>query len=66
MLLVESEVKGKLYALIVQNAETVRLVSGSASKSVSELSAGNEMLIFIEEGGRHFGTLVTDEMVIER
>ncbi len=66
MLLVESEVKGKLYALIVQNAETVRLVSGSASKSVSELSAGDEMLIFIEEGGRHFGTLVTDEMVIER
>jgi len=66
MLLVESEVKGKLYALIVQNAETVRLVSGSASKSVSELSAGDEMLIFIQEGGRHFGTLVTDEMVIER
>ena len=66
MLLVESEVKGKLYALIVQNAETVRLVSGSTSKSVSELSAGDEMLILIQEGGRHFGTLVTDEMVIER
>jgi 3-dehydroquinate synthase II len=66
MLLIESEVRGKSYSLIVQNAETVRLVSESTSKSVSELSAGDEVLIFVEEGGRHFGMLVADEMVIER
>lgn len=66
MLLVESEVKGKSFSLIVQNAETVRLISASSSKSVSDLSAGDELLILVQEGGRHFGTLVTDEMVIER
>jgi 3-dehydroquinate synthase II len=66
MFLVETEVKGRFYSLIVQNAETVRLVSASASKSVTELAAGDEVLVFVEEGGRHFGTLVADELVIER
>jgi 3-dehydroquinate synthase II len=66
MLLVESEVDGRPYPLIVQNAETVRLVTTSASRSVSNLSVGDEVLIYVEEGGRHFGTLVADEMVIER
>jgi 3-dehydroquinate synthase II len=66
MVLVETEVNGRLFALIVQNAETVRLVSDGASKSVSELKSGDEVLVRIEDGGRHFGTLVADEMVIER
>jgi len=66
MVLVETEVNGRLFALIVQNAETVRLISDGASKSVSELKPGDEVLVRIEEGGRHFGTLVADEMVIER
>lgn len=66
MVLVETEVNGRLFALIVQNAETVRLVSDGASKSVSELKSGDVVLVRIEDGGRHFGTLVADEMVIER
>jgi 3-dehydroquinate synthase II len=66
MILVETEIDGKQYSIILQNAETVRLVSNSTSKSVSELVCGDEILVFVEEGGRHFGTLVADEMVIER
>jgi len=66
MFLVETEFSGKLYSLIVQNAETVRLVCVSASKSIPDLASGDEVLIFVQEGGRHFGTLVADEMVIER
>ena len=66
LFLVETEAADKSYSLIVQNAETVRLVSTSESKSVTDLASGDEVLIFIQEGGRHFGTLVTDEMVIER
>ena len=66
MVLVETEVNGRLFALIVQNAETVRLVSDGASKSVSELKSGDEVLVRVEDGGRHFGMLVADEMVIER
>lgn len=66
MILVETEVEGRSFSLIVQNAETVRLVSNEGSKSVSELKAGDEVLVRVEDGGRHFGTLVADEMVIER
>lgn len=66
MILIETEVNGQRYSLIVQNAETVRLVSHGASKSVSELKSGDEVLVRLEQGGRHFGTLVADEMVIER
>lgn len=66
LFLVETEAMDKPYSLIVQNAETVRLVSSSDSKSVTDLASGDEVLVFIQEGGRHFGTLVTEEMVIER
>jgi len=66
MFLVETELDGRSYSLIVQNAETVRLVSASDSKPVTDLASGDETLIFMQEGGRHFGTLVTDETVIER
>lgn len=66
MVLVETEVNGRSFSLIVQNAETVRLVSDGGSKSVSELKSGDEVLVRVEDGGRHFGTLVVDELVIER
>ncbi len=66
MMLVETEVNDRPFSFIVQNAETVRLVSNGTSKSVSELKPGDEVLARVEEGGRHFGTLVADEMVIER
>jgi 3-dehydroquinate synthase II len=66
LLLVETDVGENPYSLIVQNAETVRLVSTLDSKSVTDLASGDEVLLFIQEGGRHFGTLVADEMVIER
>ncbi len=66
MILLEIEVNDRPFSLIVQNAETVRLISNGGSKSVSELKSGDEVLVRVEEGGRHFGILVADEMVIER
>ena len=66
MVLVVTEVNNRTFSLILQNAETVRLVSTATSTPVSELKAGDEVLLRVEEGGRHFGTLVADEMVIER
>ena len=66
MLVVQTEVAGRLFAIILQNAETVRLVSNTASTPVSDLKPGDNVLLRVEEGGRHFGTLVADEMVIER
>ncbi len=67
MLLIEAEYKGGTMKTIVQNAETIRLVSREGSRSVAELGAGDEVLVYItEKGGRHFGTLVKEETVIER
>ncbi|MEM3736659.1 MAG: 3-dehydroquinate synthase II [Candidatus Bathyarchaeia archaeon] len=66
MILVEAEAEGKRFKTIVQNAETIRLVTADGSISVSELKAGNEVLIYHKPGGRHFGVLVREETVIER
>lgn len=66
LILVEAERDGREYKTIVQNAETIRLVTANGSRSVSELKPGDEVLLRVEEGGRHFGVLVKEEMVIER
>jgi len=65
--LVEAEYEGKVYKVVVQDAETIRFVTPEGSISLAELSPGDEILIFVqEEGGRHFGTLVKGERIIER
>jgi len=65
MIVIETEAGESRFTTVVQNAETVRLVSDSESIPVSELKAGDLVLLRVEKGGRHFGTLVADEMVIE-
>ncbi|HID17889.1 TPA: 3-dehydroquinate synthase II, partial [Candidatus Bathyarchaeota archaeon] len=66
LLLIEAEHEGKRLNVVLQNAETIRLVTKDGSKSVVELKPGDEVLVRFEEGGRHFGTLVKGETVIER
>jgi 3-dehydroquinate synthase II len=66
MILVEAEYGGKRIKTIVQNAETIRLVTEEGSKSIAELKTGDKLLAHVMEGGRHFGTLVKEETVIER
>ncbi len=66
LILVEASVGTNPVKTIVQNAETVRFVAQDGSKSVSEIKPGDEVLVRYEEGGRHFGTRVADEMVIEK
>jgi len=66
MLLIEAEFDGKTLKLIAQNAETIRVVTPDGSKAVTDLAAGDKILARVEEGGRHFGTLVKEEAVIER
>lgn len=66
LMLIEASVGSDSVKTIVQNAETVRLVNGAGSKSVSEIRPGDEVLVRYEEGGRHFGTRVPDEMIIEK
>lgn len=67
LILVEAELEGKRIKTILQNAETIRLVTASGSKPVTELKAGDEVLVHIAtSAGRHFGVAVPDETVIER
>jgi len=67
LILVEAEVDGKKIKTILQNAETIRLVTPKASKPVTELKAGDEVLAHLAASeGRHFGVAVSDERVIER
>lgn len=66
MILIEAEHEGKRMKTIVQNAETIRFVTTEGSKPITELKIGDEVLAHVAEGGRHFGTLVKEEKVIER
>jgi 3-dehydroquinate synthase II len=65
LILIEAEYGGKRLKTIVQNAETIRLVTKEGSKSVTKLKTGDKLLAHVIEGGRHFGTLVKEETVIE-
>jgi 3-dehydroquinate synthase II len=66
MLLIEAKYNDKILKLITQNAETIRVVTPEDSKAVTDLKKGDKIIARIEEGGRHFGTLVKEEAVIER
>lgn len=66
LMLIEANFGGSRVKMIAQNAETIRFVTKDGSKSVSELKAGDEILIHHQSGGRHFGILVEKESIIER
>lgn len=67
LILIEAEADGKKLKAILQNAETIRLVTPTGSKPVTELQAGDEVLVHLAvAGGRHFGVSVPEETVIER
>jgi len=65
MFLVEAEYEGERYRTLLQNAETIRLVTPDGAVSVTELEEGDEVRLYAEEGGRHFGTKV-EESVVEK
>lgn len=73
LILIEGEAKKKpvcrqarKVSAILQNAETVRLVSPDGKPiSVVELKEGSEVLSYSEEAGRHFGIKI-EETITER
>jgi len=64
--MLQAKCEGRNFTIILQNAETVRLVTKKGSKSISEIKAGDKILARVETGGRHFGIKVDEESVIER
>ncbi len=66
MMLVEAEHDDKKISLILQNAETIRLTRPDGSPvSVTHLNTGDEVLVYVEESGRHFGVKI-EETIVEK
>jgi 3-dehydroquinate synthase II len=61
---VEGEEKRKC-SIILQNAETIKLMGKTKPISVVDLKEGDEVLVHVTETARHFGIAV-EEMVIEK
>ena len=66
LVLVEVESEGRKAVAILQNAETIRLMTKKDSRPVTELKIGDNVLAHFEKGGRHFGTLVEKESIVEK
>lgn len=66
MILIEAEANGQPVSLVLQNAETIRLVDPQGKAvSITKLKTGDKVLVHIQTGGRHFGMQV-EETLIER
>ncbi len=55
----------KQYNVILQNAETIKVVTPNGAESVTRLKKGDKVLAHIASGGRHFGMKV-EETITEK
>ncbi|MFA9415771.1 3-dehydroquinate synthase II [Natrinema sp. HArc-T2] len=50
---------------LLQNAETIKVAAKEGRKAVTDLEAGDEIMLYYEDTARHFGEAV-DESIIEK
>ncbi|OYT55107.1 MAG: 3-dehydroquinate synthase II [Candidatus Altiarchaeales archaeon ex4484_2] len=63
LLLVEANSDSRKISILLQNAETIRLVNEKGEPvSVAKLREGDRILVHLEEGGRHFGKKVKESI----
>ena len=60
LLLLEVRIDERKFSTILQNAETIRMCTPSGPTSISDLKVGQEVLVKVEAGGRHFGTAIAE------
>ncbi len=65
MFRVELDVDGDRIETLLQNAETIKVATSEGRKAVTDLEAGDEMLVYYEDVARHFGEAV-EESIIEK
>ena len=65
LVLVKVLYNSRPYPIILQDAETVKIIKESGSTRITELQVGDIILGFISDKGRHFGMEV-DEFLEER
>ncbi len=64
LILIEAEKDGKSQSIILQNAETINLVKPNGEPvSVTRLKSGDEVLVYTEEGARHFGIKIQEKII---
>lgn len=56
---------GDRFETLLQNAETIKVRTRDGRKAISDVEAGNEVLVYYEDTARHFGEAV-DESIIEK
>jgi 3-dehydroquinate synthase II len=67
LILIEAQADDTKIKTILQNAETIRVVTPKTSKPVTELKPNDEVIVHLaSKGGRHFGVSVPEETVIEK
>lgn len=63
MLLISAEFEGSRGSIVLQNAETIRLVDkGGKPVSVVKLKVGDEVLCKPDQAGRHFGMRIQEDI----
>jgi len=64
LVLVEVEAASRRFNVILQNAETVCLVSGGAPVSIVDIKVGDPVSVWVGEGeGRHFGKSIKENIL---
>ncbi len=62
LILVEADYENRTFNIILQNAETIRLISNKEAKSIVDLNEGDFVLMWIDDMGRHFGIKVKESI----
>ncbi len=66
LMLIEAEYEGIKLKTLLQNAETIRLVSeDGAPVSVADIKVGDKIMVYLDKGARHFGMSI-EESIIEK
>lgn len=65
LLMIDATDGKSTYNVILQNAETIRMVTTEGSISVTKLKEGDKVLARMSSGGRHFGMAI-EETITER
>jgi len=59
---VETEAGDRIETLL-QNAETIKVSTREGRTAVTDLETGDELLVYLEEGGRHFGEAIEERII---
>ncbi len=65
LVLITASANGREYSVILQNAETINLIEADNKQpvSVTKLKKGDKVLVEINEGGRHFGMKIEENII---